>query len=162
MFHYRKANINDIDILTRMRISMLCEETDFTDEFKEILRMNTEKYIAQGLQDTSFIAWVAVSGEEIIAMSGLTIYTLPPNDWCPTGKTAYIGNMYTLPDFRKQGIASKLFSIIIEEVKGMGCERIILNATDSGRPIYEKFGFENYASAMAYYPFGICDIKHLS
>ena len=152
MIEYRKANMNDIDILTEMRVSMLCCEADYMEEFKEKLRNNTRQYIANGFMDNSFIAWVATQSGEIIAMSGLNFFVLPPNDWCPGGKTAYIGNMFTLPDFRKKGIASKLVSLNVEEAKEHGCERILLNATDMGRPIYEKYGFETSPTAMAYYP----------
>jgi GNAT superfamily N-acetyltransferase len=161
MISYRNANIDDIDILTQMRVSMLCDGTDYADEFKEKLQNNTKQYMINGFRDKNFFAWVADLNGEIIAMSGLTLYVLPPNDWCPSGKSAYIGNMYTLPDFRGQGIGSKLLILAMEAAKEMGSERILLNATDMGRPIYEKYGFENSTTAMAHYPFGICNIMHI-
>ncbi len=154
MIHYRKADREDIHILARMRVSMLCEETALTEEYKEELRNNSKQYMIRGLKDSSFMALVAESDGKIVAMSGLTLYILPPNDWCPNGKTAYIGNLFTLPDYRRQGIAAKLFSLMVEEAKNLGCERIQLHATDRGRPIYEKYGFEDSPDSMAYYPFG--------
>ncbi len=160
MFNYRKADSDDIDILTQMRVLMICDGTNLTEEYKERLRNNTKQYMMSGFKDKSVAAWVAELNGEIIAMSVLTLYVLPPNDWCPDGKTAYIGNLYTLPDFRRQGIATKLFSLTVEEAKRIGCERIQLHATDMGRPIYEKYGFEDSMASMAYYPFGIGDIMH--
>jgi GNAT superfamily N-acetyltransferase len=152
MIEYRKATYNDIHTLTQMRLSMLCDGSSYSEEFKEILSNNTAEYIHKGLTDNSFAAWLASENNQIIAMSGIAFYELPPNDWCPNGKTAYIGNMYTVPEFRKQGIATKLLALVIEEAKERGCERILLNTTDMGRPLYEKFGFDISPTAMAYFP----------
>lgn len=154
MIEYRKAIMKDIDVLTRMRIAMICEGDDLSDEFVGKLERNTERYLREGLKDGSFSGWVATSGDEIVAMGGQAFFALPPNDWCPGGKTAYIGNMYTLPGFRGQGIATRLLALVVDEAKQKGCERILLHA-DMGRPIYEEFGFQNSDTAMAYFPFGI-------
>ena len=70
---------------------------------------------------------------------------------CPTGKVTYISNMFTYPEYRKHGIATKLFALTVEEAKKQGCIKILLNATDMGRPLYEKFGFKDTANDMVYY-----------
>ncbi|WP_165908072.1 GNAT family N-acetyltransferase [Hydrogenispora ethanolica] len=155
LFEYRKATMDEIDVLAQMRVSMLCEGTDYNDEFRCKLYNNTKSFISGGFEGKTFITWVATQNQEIIAMGGLTYYLLPPNDWCPGGKTAYIGNMYTKPAHRRNGIATKLFSLLMDEAKENSCERILLDATCMGRPLYEKYGFKNSNTAMAYYPFGI-------
>ena len=149
---YRKADFQDIDILTQMRIEMLCENTDHSVPLKTLIRKNTKEYIAAGMIDNSFVLWIAVLDARIVAMGGVNFFSLPPNDWCPNGKTAYIGNMYTVPAFRKQGIASRLLSIVVDEAISRGCERVLLNTTDMGKPLYERFGFETSPTAMALYP----------
>ncbi len=152
---YRKADVGDSEILAQMRVAMLCEHTNHAEELKALINENTKQYIADGIQANCFVAWVAVQDETIVAMSGINFFTLPPNDWCPSGKTAYIGNIYTLPAFRKQGITSQLLARLIAEAKSRNCERILLNTTDEGRPLYEKQGFTVSPTAMACYPFGI-------
>lgn len=152
---YRKANLSDIDTLAQMRIAMICEETAYSESLKNLIYDNTKQYIADGIMDNSFVSWVAVEDNEIIAMSGVNFFSLPPNDWCPNGKTAYIGNMYTVPTFRKRGLASRLLTLVVDEAKSRGCERILLNTTDIGRHLYEKHGFDISPTAMALYPFGI-------
>ena len=160
MIVYRKANIGDIDALTGMRLAMLFDGTDRCEELKEAVGRNSKEYMVDGMQSKSFIAWVAASDDELVGMVGLALFRLPPNDWCPNGKTAYIGNMFTMPAFRGKGIASKLLSLIVDEAKSYGCERILLNTTDMGRTLYENYGFENAPTAMAYYPFGIRNSDH--
>ena len=98
--------------------------------------------------------WLAEQTGEAAGMGGAAVFLLPPNDWCPGGKTAYIGCMYTAPVFRRQGVASRLLEFLLAELKEQGCGHIMLHATDMGRPLYEKFGFEVSPSSMALYPFG--------
>jgi len=152
---YRKATLSDVDKLSLMRVDMLCEEEAHLKAFLDMLYQNTRRYIEDGLNDHTFSAWIAIQNDTIIAMVGAAYFTLPPNDWCPAGKTAYIGNMYTLPAFRNQGIASQLLSLITQEAKENQCQRILLNSSDMGRPLYEKHGFAASPTAMALYPFGI-------
>jgi GNAT superfamily N-acetyltransferase len=153
MIEYRKAGTDDIDMLATMRVSFLCEGKDNTEDEKNALLDNIKQYFYKSIKDGSFIAWIAVDGDKIVATSGLSIYVVPPNRACPSGKTAYISNMYTVPEYRFRGIATKLFALTVDEAKSQSCERILLNATDMGRPIYEKYGFEDASTAMAFFPF---------
>ena len=53
--------------------------------------------------------------------------------------------------YRKSGMASKLFELIVQEAESLGCTEVFLNATEMGRPIYEKFGFTDIQNDMVYY-----------
>ncbi len=152
MIDYRKATINDCSLLAKIRVDFLVEANDVKDQDeKDLLHINNEKFLRDSLTDGSFAAWLAIEDGEIIATSGVSFYNLPPNKKCPTGKVAYIGNMFTYPQYRNKGIASKLFNLVVEECKNHGCEKILLNATDMGKPIYEKFGFKDVSNDMVYY-----------
>ena len=58
-----------------------------------------------------------------------------------SGMKAYIMNMFTHPDYRRQGIAYRTLDTLIKDAKRMGITDISLEATDMGRPLYEKYGF---------------------
>jgi GNAT superfamily N-acetyltransferase len=64
------------------------------------------------------------------------------------GRKAVIANMYTLPEYRKKGIATELMRLQIEEAKMRGVKIINLSATADGRKVYEKLGFENDENEM--------------
>ena len=53
----------------------------------------------------------------------------------------YIMNMYTNPEDRRLGIAYKTLDMLIRDTKSKGITAISLEATDMGRPLYEKYGF---------------------
>ncbi len=151
MIEFRKATIEDIDTLAKVRIDFLCEANQLTEEEKEVLLTANRQYFAETMADGSFAAWIALDGADIAGTSGITFYKVPPNASCPTGKTAYISNMFTYPRFRKQGIASRLFSLIVDEAKINGYKKVLLNATDMGKPLYARFGFQDMAGDMFYY-----------
>ena len=152
MIEYRKANHDDVDSLTKLRIMFLCEFSPVTcEEAKTILFENNRLFFRNGLSDGSFVAFVALHDSEIIATSGLSLFVLPPHQSNMNGKAAYISNMYTREHYRKRGIASALFSMTVQEAKRLGHTKILLNASDMGRPLYEKFGFRTDPNDMVYY-----------
>ena len=152
MVEYRKATAEDADVLARIRADFLAEANSiaYEDEKTAVLESN-RRYMRQALADGSFAAWIAAEGEEIVATSGVSFYLLPPNKNNPSGKTAYISNLFTYPRCRKKGIATRMFALIVEEAAAQGCVKVTLEATEMGRPIYERFGFKVPEDAMSYY-----------
>lgn len=68
----------------------------------------------------------------------------------PSGKKAYIMNMYTKPLYRRNGIAKRTLALLVEDAKKRGITSISLEATEIGRPLYEKFGFVQMKNEMEY------------
>lgn len=66
----------------------------------------------------------------------------------PSGYKAYIMNMYTSPAYRRRGIAYKILDLLVNEARNKNISCISLEATDMGRPLYEKYGFKKMNSEM--------------
>jgi len=149
---YRVSDIGDIDLLANMRVKFFMDvHTDITDEQRTEIHASNMEYFKETLSDGTFAAYLAFDGDVLVATSGVNFYTTPPNPKNPTGKTAYISNMYTKSEYRGKGIATHLFEMTVAEAKKRGCGKVVLHATDMGRPIYEKFGFSIPKGAMEYY-----------
>ncbi len=65
----------------------------------------------------------------------------PANTHFISGKTAMLMNVYTLPEYRRKGIASILLKRIISDAGKEGISCIDLTATAMGKPLYLKNGF---------------------
>lgn len=141
---YRKATLADVDDMARLRIDFLKEvqspETHLIDEegLNEILQHYFQQYITSG----EFVAWLAVADGQIVSTSGLCFSKIIPGFTLLDGRVAYIMNIYTLPEWRKKGIGKQVFYHILEAARERDYKRILLHATEEGRPVYEKFGFK--------------------
>lgn len=140
----RRANVGDIDILVKFRKQQLIDEgippVDNVDE-KFI------NYFTSALSDNNLISFLAIEDGKPIATCGLCFYTLPPS-YLSSGHIAYVTNVYTVKEYRRNGVAYTLLQKIIEEAKNLGYETIRLHASSDGRPLYAKFGFVDATGFM--------------
>jgi GNAT superfamily N-acetyltransferase len=138
---YRLAVPEDIPALTELRLEFLSEANGIPFGQQELLRDEIRRYFTTHLPNGTFIAWVCLIGETIIATSGISFYSLPPSYNHPNGNIGYIMNMYTRKEYRRGGIATCLFEKMMETGKQHGVGQFILNASRDGKGIYRRFGF---------------------
>lgn len=151
MITYRRAEPSDLDLLVTSRISFLMDSMGTTDDAHlNLLKETLTTYFEKHLEERRFISWLAFDEDLLVATSGLCFYTLPPSLKNPTGKVAYVMNMYTKPEYRNKGIAKALFEKVVKEARELGYKKICLHATEMGRPVYEKFGFRQTNNEMVW------------
>jgi GNAT superfamily N-acetyltransferase len=148
---FRKAQVCDAQILAEVRCEYLMEAGYLKDCDSLNMVKACADYFTQAIADGEFAAWICEADGEVAATSGVCFYRVPPNGYVPRGKVAYVQNMYTKKPYRGQGVATKLFSNVMEEARLAGCDKITLSATKMGRPIYEKFGFNAVDDDMEYH-----------
>jgi GNAT superfamily N-acetyltransferase len=136
--NYRKAGAKDISQLVDLRKKQLIDEGSAPINNIDI---ELQKYFELSLKDGSIISWIAEEYGIIVATSGICFYQLPPTYSNPTGKSAYVTNMYTQNEYRGKGIASDLLNLVIDEAKKQCYKVARLHASIQGKSIYERFGF---------------------
>jgi len=62
---------------------------------------------------------------------------------CYGKRLAWVGMVLTRIKFRGQGLARQLLSEVLKLADRMNIETVKLDATDQGRPLYEKLGFRS-------------------
>ena len=139
---YRKATINDLAVLTETRIEVLRVANRLKDnvDTSEVRRQSEEYYIS-ALNNDTHVTYLVYDEEKIIGTGGISYFQVMPTYHNPTGRKAYIMNMYTNPEYRRKGIALKTLDLLVEDAKAKGITAISLEATDMGKPLYEKYGF---------------------
>jgi ribosomal-protein-alanine N-acetyltransferase len=124
------------------------EKASFTTPWSEILFMN-EIFKPRSLPKA------AVIGEKIVGYI-CGNYLLDE---------AHILNVTVHPEFRKQGIASRLVHYMIDLLKKEGCRTIFLEVRQSNEAalkMYEKTGFIEIARRKAYYTLPVEDAVIMS
>ncbi|MED0662940.1 N-acetyltransferase [Geobacillus thermodenitrificans] len=148
-FEIRQATIQDIEDLTRLRLEFLKELGKIQSEQEETLVTTaTKQYLEEALSNHEFISFVALSNHRIVSVSGIVLFKRPPSLQNLKGLEAYILNVYTIPPYRRKGLARTLLERCIEECKTIGVKRIWLHATEDGKPLYTKMGFTFKNSEM--------------
>lgn len=127
-----------LETVLKMRREMLAiiygkDEREFEGEF---MRLSSE-YFTNGDQTTV----LAFDGERAVGGATICYITLMPTFDHPTGKRAHIMNVYTNADYRRRGIARQMMGILLDEAKERGVTYVSLDATESGRPLYNSLGF---------------------
>ena len=146
---YRKATTDDLDILTKTRIEVLRAANGLDDNTNmSRVEKETRAYYENALANDRHTAYLVFDGDVFIGAGGISYYTVMPTFHNPTGRKAYIMNMYTRPDHRRMGIATKTLDLLIQDAKKRGVTVISLEATDMGRKLYERYGFVSMNSEM--------------
>lgn len=139
MIEYRIATNEDMGLLMSSRLEMLRGVNGLpeTYEFDAVLVKESRNYFAEGDQTTV----LALEQGQVIGCATLCYIGLMPTFSHPTGKRAHLMNVYTRERYRRQGIAARMVEMLIREARGRGATEISLDATESGRPLYERLGF---------------------
>ena len=97
---YKRAGINDIDILTQLRLeslrttNRLAADTDLSKVAEE-----TRRYYETRFEQDQHAAWLVYDRDCAIAAGGISFYQVMPTYHNPTGERACIMNMYVHPDY---------------------------------------------------------------
>jgi len=146
---YTIASIEDLEILVKTRIEVLraANKLDDSVDMSEV-EAESRTYYEKALADGSHTAILVFDGDKFAGAGGVSYYTVMPTYHNPSGRKAYIMNMYTKPEYRRRGIAFKTLDFLVSDAKNKGIAAISLEATDMGRPLYEKYGFVKMEDEM--------------
>ena len=148
-YEYKKATIADIDELVRTRIIVLRAANKLADDV-DMTKVEQEsyEYYRRTLETGEHIAYLVYDNGTFIGAGGVSFYKVMPTYHNPTGKKAYIMNMYTASEYRRQGIAFHTLDLLVKDVRKQGVSQITLEATEMGRPLYERYGFVKMKDEM--------------
>jgi GNAT superfamily N-acetyltransferase len=132
-----------VDAWARLRVALLLHE-DLVAAGAEAsrLRTNIAEWLQPRLDSPTFGAFVADLDGSVVGSGGITIYDSPPGPRADS-REAYVMSMFTEPDVRGQGIAKAVLTALLDFARAAGgvC-RVWLRASEMGRPLYLREGFE--------------------
>ena len=135
----RKAAMEDVDRLVEVRqdFQQMMKGTRGGPEFARAVR----NYLKAGMADGSVVVWLAQEEGRIVSCAVLCCVEEMPVLANLSGRIGYIHNVFTLPEYRRQGLAEQLVRNCLQSAKEWGAGRVRLGATEQGRRLYEKLGF---------------------
>lgn len=148
-FKYSLATIDDLDVLveTRIRVLKAANELPDSTDMSEVAR-ESRRYYEQGFVKNNHVAYLVYYADKVVGAGGVSFYQVLPTFHNPSGEKAYIMNMYTDPEYRRQGIGWQTLNLLVEAAKDRRVPFITLEATKMGRPLYGKYGFVQMEDEM--------------
>ena len=149
----RLAEPKDIKQLIKMR-------WDFTIEFDESKRAapfndfekECQHFLENAMDSDQWYIWVAEENGKIVSHIYIELIQKVPRPGRVTHRFAYMTNVYTVKEFRSQGIGSKLLSTINEWAKENSYEFIIVWPSDESVEYYKKNSYVHCKEPMEYFP----------
>jgi GNAT superfamily N-acetyltransferase len=150
-FTIRFATSADVDAIAEHRARMFEEMGEVPPEAFEILRTKSRERLSDLLTRDEYLGWLAVSSRQpdiIAGGAGVQLREVLPHplsrakkgNKIAEGRHAIILNVFTEPDWRRQGVAVLLLQTIIDWARAE-LDRLVLHASDAGRSLYARLGF---------------------
>lgn len=137
---YREATTADLLALAELRWEMEVERHG--QQFS--LDVYSEAFVRSMRDDMErghFRSWLAEAGGRPVACVVLIWWPTPPHFENLNRKRGFVSSVYTRPDYRRRGIGRELMQTLVATSREMGIQRLILWASEMGRPLYEELGF---------------------
>jgi ribosomal protein S18 acetylase RimI-like enzyme len=152
-FILREASERDIPLLSRHHRKMFEEiwekkgqpiDSSTGGEMEQAYSRKLSTELAAG----SCKSWLVEKGDQVVASGAITIVSFVPTPNDLSSKTAYMHSIYTEPGSRGQNLASRIVLTALEYCKANGIRRVILSASNAGKPLYERIGFVSSPEMM--------------
>ncbi len=138
----RRIKESDITSMTAARLNYLTEmQGSRSLEYLAELHSNLESFFKQTILEGSFFALVAEYEEKTVAYGGMILKKIPGDLNQSSYLEGEILNMYTVPEYRRNGISSLVLEKLLTEAKIMGVSKVSLHCSKAGEPLYRKYGF---------------------
>lgn len=141
----RRVRVTEALLPAALDLREACmKEAAGRDALPQDFRVRTERYLREGDQ----LTLLALEGDACIGCATLCFLTVLPTADHPTGLRAHLMNVYTVPGFRRRGIARTLVTALMDVARQRGATEISLDATEAGRPLYRALGFRDNGEGM--------------
>ncbi len=141
--------IKDITTLMLWRREVI--EHVFGQQPDEALLAANRLFYELHVADDSHYALVASADGEECGCGAVCFTEELPSPDNPTGRCAYLMNIYVREPFRRHGIAHAVVRQLIDESLRRGCGKVYLETTADGRSVYQSLGFGDLPDMMKYH-----------
>jgi len=140
--------VADLPTLMRWRREVI--EHVFGEVPSDALMEANRRYYATHIADGSHIALLAEVDGEAAGCGAICLTDELPSPDNPSGRCAYIMNIYVLKEFRGHGVGHAIVRRLVEIARELDCDKIYLETTDEARSLYSGIGFKELPGIMKY------------
>jgi ribosomal protein S18 acetylase RimI-like enzyme len=143
MLNIRPASPNDLEAIQKLNHQVMARNIEFDPGINPNFDLEEigKGFFKDLLENENGIFLIAMDGEQLVGY----INGSPKEQMNRSIRTFEMENLGIIPDYRRQGLATKLYARFVEEVKQRGFTRIFLNCyikNEIALDFYKKLGFE--------------------
>jgi GNAT superfamily N-acetyltransferase len=138
-YSIRPSTVADIPHIVEHRAQMF-RDMGIAADF-DAMAVEMQRWLGHAIPSKTYLGWVATRSGAVVAGGGLIVIPWPPGPMSMDPRCGFIFNVYTQPEHRKQGLAKRLMKEMHEYCRAEGVQRVVLNASVFGKPLYEAMGY---------------------
>lgn len=138
----RAATVDDIPEILEQRKRMYQDMGHREAEALSRMVSTSREFLGNAIPAGYFRGWLATAEGKIVAGGAVLLSPWPSHTYDGECLRATILNVYTYPEFRRQGIARQLMRHMIDWCRNQGLAMVYLHASKDGRTLYESLEFE--------------------
>lgn len=120
-----------------------------TEPSRELSAAN-RRYYETHIADGSHLAVVAAADGTDAGCGAICLTEELPSPDNPSGRCAYLMNIYVRPGYRSRGIGHAIVRFLVDAAQKSGCDKIYLETTAAACSLYKGIGFEELPGILKY------------
>lgn len=139
-YSIRPATVTDIPHIVQQR-ELMFREMAIAANFKD-MSVAFDRWLRHAIPSKTYLAWIAEAADGAVAAGGgLIVIPWPPGPMTMDPRCGFVFNVYTAPPHRQRGLARRLMDAMHGYCRAEGIERVVLNASAFGKPLYDAIGY---------------------
>ncbi|SPE43398.1 GCN5-related N-acetyltransferase [Candidatus Sulfopaludibacter sp. SbA3] len=139
----QQATLQDVETIVEHRWAMFRDMGHGDEAALQMMATAFRPWLCQKMEEGEYLAWFVTGPDGTVAAGlGLWLMDWPPHMVGPGSRRGNILNVYTRPECRRQGMARALMQTALAWCGANGIRAVILHASDEGRALYQKLGFQ--------------------
>ncbi len=139
LVYLRAAERGDAWALARLRTASLLELELLAPSAARAFERDAFREFSTLLVDERLTAWVLVAGGRVAGSACVVFWRRLP--YLDGSLHAELCGVYVEPALRRRGYARELCSEALAAARASNARKVVVHASDGGRPLYEQLGF---------------------
>ena len=139
----RPATDADLELAATLRLAFLADHRGIRPvDLDPAFVAHTRRFVADRHRAGDLLTWLAVDDADVTpGVVSMLLRSVPPRPEALATTEGYLINLYVAPEHRRRGIGQRLLDTCLAHAADHRFRRLVLHATDAGRPMYEAAGF---------------------